>query len=184
MKHLARKFSFMAAMMAMMMVCFTFAACGGSDDDDPGNDYPEGAGKSGEFVVKGAYQCSDLNYAYWYNNDEGGINLTFLNFDANSINNVPKDIHALTVQLPITEIKEGVYTCDLDFDANANSDGGCSLYTNNSYVVISNTNGVWAVVISGLDGIYQTYDPETYSKGAMFSFCYIGNIKYNRLLEE
>ena len=110
--------------------------------------------------------------------------MTFLNFDATSINNVPKDIHALTVRLPITELKEGVYTCEFDFDANANSDGGCSLFTDNSSVVISNTKGVWGVVISGWDGIYQTYDPDTYSKGAMFTFCYVGNIKYNSLLEE
>ena len=26
----------LATMMVMLMVCFTFAACGGSDDDDPG----------------------------------------------------------------------------------------------------------------------------------------------------
>ena len=38
--------------------------------------------------------------------------------------------------------------------------------------------------ISGWDGIYQTYDPDTYSKGAMFTFCYVGNIKYTSLLEE
>ena len=184
MKDLARKFGFMVTMLTIMMAGFTFAACGSDDDNDPGTDNLEGAGKTGEFVVKGAYECSDLNYAYWYNNDEDGINLTFLNFDATSINNVPKDIHALTVRLPITELKEGVYKCEFDFDANANSDGGCSLFTDNSSVVISNTKGVWGVVISGWDGIYQTYDPDTYSKGAMFTFCYVGNIKYNSLLEE
>ena len=120
MKDLARKFGFMVTMLTIMMAGFTFAACGSDDDNDPGTDNLEGAGKTCEFVVKGAYECSDLNYAYWYNNDEDGIHLTFLNSDATSINNVPKDIHALTVRLPITELKEGVYTCEFDFDANAN----------------------------------------------------------------
>lgn len=183
MKDLARKFGFMVTMLTIMMAGFTFAACG-SDDDDPGTDNLEGAGKSGEFVVDGKYKCSDLNYAYWYNNDEGGINLTFLNFDATSINNIPENIHALTIQLPTKELTEGTYTCNFEFDANANSTGGCSLFTDTSYVTITKTKGVWNVIISGMDGIYQTYDPDTYSTGALFTFGYVGNIIYNRILEE
>lgn len=185
MKYLCnKKISVLAAMMTMLMVCFTFAACGGSDDDDPGNVLPEGTEQSGEFIVEDKYKCSDLNYAYWYNNENGNINLTFINFEATSLSNMPKNIHALTVQLPTKELKEGRYTCEFDFDANANSEGGCSLITDNANVVISIIDGVWTVVIYGLDGIYQTFDPDTYSKGEKFTFCYVGSIKYNKRFEE
>ena len=47
MKDLARKFGFMVTMLTIMMAGFTFAACGSDDDNDPGTDNLEGAGKTG-----------------------------------------------------------------------------------------------------------------------------------------
>ena len=178
-----KKISELAIMIALIMVGLTFISCGG-DDSDPDNDIPSGVERSGEFVVEGKYNCSDINYGYWYNNEDGKINLTFFNFKATSISNIPENIHAITIGLPMSELKEGTYDCFFEFDANANSDGGCSLYAYNSTVVITKVNNYWSVYALGSDGTYQTFNPETYSKNEKFSFAYIGSIEYNKLLEE
>lgn len=181
MKDLLRKFSFMATMIALVMTGFTFAACSSDDDDDSGNGEMD---KMGVFTVEDKYECSDLNYGYWYKNEDGTISLEFLNFKATSINNIPKNIHAVAIDLPIKELEEGVYNCDFDFDANANSEGGCSLFSYNASVTIGKQDNMWIVSVYGTDGIYQTYDPDTYVKNQTFVFGFIGNIEYNNLFEE
>ena len=183
MKDLLRKFSFMATVMAIMMTGFTFAACS-SDDDDSGNGNYGELEDVGLFTVEDKYECTDLNYGYWYRNANGTICLEFLNFNATSLSNIPKNIHAVAIELPIKELAEGVYTCDFDFDANANSEGGCSLFSYDNTVTIAKDNNKWLVTVAGINGIYQTYDPDTYSENEKFTFLYSGNIEYNKLFEE
>lgn len=169
--------------MAIVMTSFTFAACSSDDDDSGDVNYGELEDVK-LFVVENKYECTDLNYGYWYRNSDGTICLEFLNFNATSISNIPKNIHAVAIELPIKEPAEGVYTGNFDFDANANSEGGCSLFSHNTTVTIAKENNKWLVTVAGSDGIYQTYDPDTYSKNEKFTFLYSGNIEYNKLFEE